>query len=58
MLYLCSPIIPGHEMIGKIVAVGEGVKQYKIGDRVGGSWEGGHDGKPVFAYKSRLFMVL
>lgn len=30
------PLIPGHEVIGKIVAVGEGEKHWKVGDRVGG----------------------
>ncbi|KAJ9638783.1 hypothetical protein H2201_005724 [Coniosporium apollinis] len=38
------PIIPGHEVIGTIVAVGEGEKRWKEGDRVGGPWHGGHDG--------------
>ena len=38
------PMIPGHESIGKVVALGPGVDMYKIGDRVGGSWHGGHDG--------------
>ena len=28
------PIIPGHEMAGKVVAVGKGVKEIKIGDLV------------------------
>ena len=28
------PIIPGHEMAGKVVAVGKGVKEVKIGDLV------------------------
>ncbi|GAB7341028.1 hypothetical protein MBLNU457_7357t2 [Dothideomycetes sp. NU457] len=38
------PRVPGHEVIGKIVAVGPGEKKWKIGDRVGGPWHGGHDG--------------
>jgi len=38
------PIIPGHEAIGNVVAVPEGEKRWKIGDRVGGPWHGGHDG--------------
>jgi len=37
------PIIPGHEVIGDVVAVGEGETRWKIGDRVGGGWHGGHD---------------
>ncbi len=38
------PIIPGHEVIGTVVAVGPGEKRWKEGDRVGGGWHGGHDG--------------
>lgn len=37
------PIIPGHELIGNVAAVGEGEKRWKVGDRVGGPWHGGHD---------------
>ena len=36
------PIIPGHEIIGEVVAVGEGDKKgWKVGDRIGGAWHGG-----------------
>ncbi|KAF2196907.1 alcohol dehydrogenase [Delitschia confertaspora ATCC 74209] len=38
------PRIPGHEVIGKVVAVGPGEKRWKIGDKVGGPWHGAHDG--------------
>ena len=38
------PIIPGHEVIGNIAAIGDGEKRWKVGDRVGGPWHGGHDG--------------
>lgn len=38
------PLIPGHEIVGDVVAVGEGVTRFKEGDRVGGGWHGGHDG--------------
>lgn len=37
-------MVPGHEMIGKVVAVGEGATKWQVGDRVGGGWHGGHDG--------------
>ncbi|KAH8646503.1 alcohol dehydrogenase-like protein [Tricladium varicosporioides] len=37
------PIIPGHELIGNIAAIGEGEKRWRVGDRVGGPWHGGHD---------------
>jgi len=38
------PLIPGHEVIGTVVAVGPGEEKWKEGDRVGGPWHGGHDG--------------
>lgn len=38
------PRIPGHEVIGTVVAVGDGEKKFKEGDRVGGGWHGAHDG--------------
>jgi len=39
-----SPRIPGHEVVGTVVAVGPEEKKWKVGDRVGGAWHGGHDG--------------
>jgi len=36
------PRVPGHEMVGKVVKVGDGVKRFKVGDRVGRGWHGGH----------------
>jgi len=32
------PLVPGHEGIGVITKTGDGVKNFKIGDRVGISW--------------------
>jgi D-arabinose 1-dehydrogenase-like Zn-dependent alcohol dehydrogenase len=37
------PRIPGHEIAGRIDALGEGVSPWKVGDRVGVGWHGGHD---------------
>lgn len=34
------PLIPGHEIVGKIVDIGSQVKTLKIGDRVGVPWLG------------------
>ncbi|KAI9783234.1 MAG: hypothetical protein M1839_004074 [Geoglossum umbratile] len=38
------PIIPGHEAIGDVAAVGPNETLWKVGDRVGAAWHGGHDG--------------
>lgn len=32
------PIIPGHEVVGRVEALGEGSKRFEIGDRVGIPW--------------------
>ena len=32
------PFVPGHETAGRVVALGEGVANYKIGDAVGIAW--------------------
>ena len=38
------PIIPGHEIVGRIDAIGSGVEGLKIGERVGIPWLGHTDG--------------
>jgi D-arabinose 1-dehydrogenase-like Zn-dependent alcohol dehydrogenase len=38
------PRVPGHEVAGIIDEVGEGVSEWKVGQRVGVGWHGGHDG--------------
>ena len=38
------PIIPGHEIVGRIDAIGAGVEALKIGERVGIPWLGHTDG--------------
>ncbi|KAK4194837.1 putative alcohol dehydrogenase, partial [Triangularia verruculosa] len=35
------PRILGHEIIGEVAALGEGVTMFSVGDRVGGGWHGG-----------------
>jgi len=37
------PRIPGHEIAGRIDAVGADVINWKVGQRVGVGWHGGHD---------------
>lgn len=38
------PRVPGHEVIGVVDALGEGVTQWETGRRVGVGWHGGHCG--------------
>ena len=38
------PRVPGHEVAGVIDELGEGVSEWKKGQRVGVGWHGGHDG--------------
>jgi D-arabinose 1-dehydrogenase-like Zn-dependent alcohol dehydrogenase len=37
------PRVPGHEIAGVVDLVGDGVTQWKKGQRVGVGWHGGHD---------------
>ncbi|TXC98424.1 zinc-dependent alcohol dehydrogenase family protein [Streptomyces sp. ISID311] len=30
--------VPGHEIVGRVVATGEAVTQFRVGDRAGGAW--------------------
>ncbi|TFY62302.1 hypothetical protein EVJ58_g3942, partial [Rhodofomes roseus] len=36
------PIVPGHEVVGDVVAIPPTEKKWKIGQRVGSGWHGGH----------------
>jgi D-arabinose 1-dehydrogenase-like Zn-dependent alcohol dehydrogenase len=38
------PRVPGHEVAGIVDAVGSGVLEWRVGQRVGVGWHGGHDG--------------
>src|SRR6202048_1424735 len=41
---LTLPRVPGHEVVGRIEALGRGVSRWKIGQRVGVGFFGGEDG--------------
>jgi propanol-preferring alcohol dehydrogenase len=34
------PLVPGHQIVGDVVAVGEGAERFAVGDRVGVPWLG------------------
>src|SRR4051794_30985395 len=38
------PLIPGHQIVGRVSALGEASERYAVGDRVGVPWLGGTDG--------------
>jgi len=38
------PRVPGHEVAGIVDELGAGVSEWKLGQRVGVGWHGGHDG--------------
>src|SRR5689334_9068505 len=38
------PRVPGHEVVGTIDEVGDGVSEWTMGQRVGVGWHGGYDG--------------
>jgi D-arabinose 1-dehydrogenase-like Zn-dependent alcohol dehydrogenase len=38
------PRVPGHEIVGHVDAIGAGVLQWKVGQRAGIGWYGGHCG--------------
>ena len=38
------PLVPGHQIVGEVIAIGGGVKGFSTGDRVGVPWLGGSCG--------------
>ncbi|PHH93048.1 hypothetical protein CDD83_1750 [Cordyceps sp. RAO-2017] len=51
---IAFPRVPGHEIVGDIVEIGEGVQGFTNGQRVGGPWHGGHDGQCRQCRKSQF----
>ena len=47
------PLIPGHEIVGRVVEVGAGVERFKAGDRVGIPWLGWTCGECVYCRSER-----
>ena len=47
------PIIPGHQIVGNITALGKNVKSLKIGERIGVPWLGGSCGECHFCTTDR-----
>ena len=47
------PIVPGHQVVGRVEAVGEGVGGWQAGDRAGIGWLAGSCGKCVYCLSGR-----
>ena len=47
------PIVPGHQVVGHVTALGSGVTDWQVGDRAGVTWLGGADGTCAFCRSGR-----
>jgi propanol-preferring alcohol dehydrogenase len=47
------PLIPGHEIVGTVIKLGNGVRQFKVGDRVGVPWLGWTCGECSFCHNGK-----
>jgi propanol-preferring alcohol dehydrogenase len=47
------PLVPGHEIVGRVAALGEGVNGFAIGERVGVPWLGGTCGECPYCRSGR-----
>jgi len=47
------PVIPGHQIVGAVAAVGDGVRGWSLGDRAGVGWIGGSCGRCGFCRSGR-----
>lgn len=52
---IAYPRVPGHEVAGRIDAVGPGVPDWKVGQRVGVGWHGGYCGHCEPCRRGELF---
>lgn len=42
MRFVKLPTVPGHEIVGEVAAIPPSEKHWKVGQRVGSGWHGGH----------------
>src|SRR3984893_17045329 len=47
------PLIPGHEIVGRVEEIGEGVEGFRVGDRVGIPWLGWTCGECQYCLSGR-----
>lgn len=48
-----TPLIPGHEIVGIVAALGEGVRDFALGDRVGVPWLGRTCGHCIYCGRGK-----
>jgi propanol-preferring alcohol dehydrogenase len=53
-----SGIIPGHEVVGEVLELGEGAARFRIGERVGVAWLGATCGRCRFCRRSEENLCL
>jgi propanol-preferring alcohol dehydrogenase len=46
------PLIPGHQIVGDVMSLGEGVERFHVGERIGVPWLGHTDGTCRFCQRS------
>jgi alcohol dehydrogenase, propanol-preferring len=51
-------IIPGHEVVGEVLELGEGADRFRVGERVGVAWLGGTCGRCRFCRRSQENLCL
>jgi len=47
------PVVPGHEIVGRVVEIGDGLRRFKQGDRIGVPWLGHTCGTCEFCSSGR-----
>jgi propanol-preferring alcohol dehydrogenase len=47
------PIVPGHQVVGRVLAMGAGVESWTLGDRAGAIWLGWADGTCAYCTSDR-----
>jgi len=47
------PVVPGHEIVGRVAATGAGVEGFRVGDRVGVPWLGSTCGRCAYCAAGR-----
>jgi propanol-preferring alcohol dehydrogenase len=47
------PLVPGHQIVGRVAAIASGVERFAVGDRVGVPWLGGSCGRCRYCASDR-----